>query len=158
MHEAGANLTAALRLGHNVLPPLHLPPFTQNRKEIGEPRTPTNTRRRVRGGADGHGSHLAQRFPSKSKSLSQRFVRELFGGGGGALSALRVFLPLLLLLPHPQDLELVPRDQLGIDDVQVLRSPQVDVGELRQAAPQLGAEYLEALRAAAPGRLLGKGQ
>ena len=109
------------------------------------------------GGAYGHGSHLAQRFPSKSKSLSQRFVRELFGGGG-ALSALRVFLPLLLLLPHPQDLELVPRDQLGIDDVQVLRRPQVDVGELRQAAPQLGAEYLEALRAAAPGRLLGKGQ
>ena len=85
-------------------------------------------------------------------------MRELFGGGDGALSALRVFLPLLLLLPHPQDLELVPRDQLGIDDVQVLRRPQVDVGELRQAAPQLGAEYLEALRAAAPGRLLGKGQ
>ena len=78
--------------------------------------------------------------------------------GGGALSALRVLLLPLLLLPHPQDLELVPRDQLGIDDVQVLRRPQVDVGELRQAAPQLGAEYLEALRAAASGRLLGKGQ
>ena len=44
LHEAGANLTAALRLGHNVLHPLHLPPFTQNRKEMGEARAPTNPR------------------------------------------------------------------------------------------------------------------
>ena len=96
---------------------------------------------------------LAQCFLSKLKSLSQRFVRGVFGGALSA--ALPVPLLLLLLLPHPQDLELVPRDQPRIDDVQVLRRSQVNVREFRQAAPQLRAEHFEALRTAAS-RGLGK--
>ena len=56
---------------------------------------------------------------------------------------------LLFLLPHPQDLELVTRDQSGIDHVQVLCRAKVDVGEFRQAAPQLWAQHLETLRTTA---------